>query len=86
MYIYIFEIGKKQREYAFVLTSLFRDYSLIRGFYIYIYIFTYIYIYINKATAERIKKKKSIDDLLPFFFHSPQDGCDNPVSHVLPFG
>ena len=45
MYIYIFEIGKKQREYAFVLTSLFRDYSLIRGFYIYIYIFTYIYIY-----------------------------------------
>ena len=60
MYIYIFEIGKKQREYAFVLTSLFRDYSLIRGFYIYIYIFTYIYIYINKATAERIKKKSPL--------------------------
>ena len=50
------------------------------------FLFTYIYIYINKAIAERIKKKKSIDDLLLFFFHSPQDGCDNPVSHVLPFG
>ena len=54
MYIHIFEIGKKQREYAFVLTSLFRDYSLIRGFYI------YIYIYINKALAERIKKKSPL--------------------------
>ena len=48
--------------------------------------FLFTYIYINKAIAERIKKKKSIDDLLLFFFHSPQDGCDNPVSHVLPFG
>ena len=36
--------GKKQRDYTFIPTSLFRDCSLIRGFYfIYIYI---IYIYI----------------------------------------
>ena len=78
MYIYIFEIGKKQREYAFVLTSLFRDYSLIRGFSIYIYIY-------KQSYSRKNLKKKSIDDLLLFFFHSPQDGCDNPVSHV-PFG
>ena len=25
--------GKKQRDYTFIPTSLFRDYSLIRGFY-----------------------------------------------------
>ena len=31
-YIYI-EIGKIQRDYTFIPTSLFRDYSLIRGFY-----------------------------------------------------
>ena len=60
--------------------------TLSSGDFIFTYIYLHIYIYINKATAERIKKKKSIDDLLPFFFHSPQDGCDNPVSHVLPFG
>ena len=30
MYI---EVGKKQRDYAFIPTSLFGDYSLIKGFY-----------------------------------------------------
>ena len=32
MYLFIW-IGKKQRDYAFIPTSLFRDYSLIRGFF-----------------------------------------------------
>ena len=35
IYVYI-ELGKKQRDYTFIPTSLFRDYSLIKGFYIYI--------------------------------------------------
>ena len=38
MYIYLYvyiEIGKKQRDYTFIPTSLFRDHSLIRGFYKY---------------------------------------------------
>ena len=35
IYIYIYiEIGKKQGDYTFILTSLFRDYSLIKGFYL----------------------------------------------------
>ena len=35
IYIYIYiEIGKKQRDYTFIPISLFRDYSLIRGFFI----------------------------------------------------
>ena len=32
MYIYVVVGGKKQRDYTFIPTSLFRDYSLIRGF------------------------------------------------------
>ena len=32
MYLFIW-IGKKQRDYAFIPTSLFRDYSPIRGFF-----------------------------------------------------
>ena len=39
MYVYIYMYvymccgrGKKQRDYTFIPTSLFRDYSLIRGF------------------------------------------------------
>ena len=31
MYIYVV-VGGKQRDYTFIPTSLFRDYSLIRGF------------------------------------------------------
>ena len=33
MYLFVW-IGKKQRDYAFIPTSLFRDYSLIRGFFL----------------------------------------------------
>ena len=33
VYLFIW-IGKKQRDYAFIPTSLFRDYSLIRGFFV----------------------------------------------------
>ena len=32
IYTYI-EMGKKQRDYTFIPTSLFRDYSLLRGFH-----------------------------------------------------
>ena len=32
MYIYVVVGGKKQGDYTFIPTSLFRDYSLIRGF------------------------------------------------------
>ena len=38
MYIYLYvyiEREKKQRDYTFIPTSLFRDRSLIRGFYKY---------------------------------------------------
>ena len=41
IYIYIYvAIGEKNRDYAFISKSLFRDCSLIRGFFSYV---TYLY-------------------------------------------
>ena len=74
LYIYVCcDQGKKQRDYTFIPTSLFRDCSLIRGFY---YICMKLTVQLKKALLKKSMTKRKVSE-------DPRD-LEPPTPNHLP--